>query len=66
MLLNITVGQHATANLTMSIKRIENISAAGMGVGDWRSDDSGELTSSADRRLDKAIGTRPLAQLFGC
>ena len=42
VLLNITVGQHATANLTMSIKRIGNISAAGMGVGDWRSDDRWE------------------------
>ena len=26
----------------------------------------GELTCSADRRLDKALGDRPLAQLFGC
>ena len=26
----------------------------------------GELTCSADRRLDKALGARPLAQLFGC
>ena len=26
----------------------------------------GELTSSVDRRLDKALGARPLTQLFGC
>ena len=26
----------------------------------------GELTSSADRRLDKALGAGPLTQLFGC
>ncbi|MCT0956822.1 hypothetical protein EFL64_03060, partial [Weissella cibaria] len=26
----------------------------------------GELTCSADRRLEKALGARPLAQLFGC
>ena len=40
--------------------------ARGLGVADWRSDDSGELTSSADRRLDKAIGPKLLTQLFGC
>ena len=36
----------------MSIKQIENILAAGMGVGLAMT--GGELTSSADRRLDKA------------
>ena len=45
--------------LTMSIKRIENISAAGMGVGIGVAMTGGELTSSADRRLDKANGPRP-------
>ena len=50
----------------MEIKQARPFSAAGVGVGDWRSDDSGELTSSADRRLDKANGPRPLAQLVGC
>ena len=49
--------------LMMAIKQTENISDAGVGVGDWRSDDrwgnSGK-TSSADRRLDKANGPRLL------
>ena len=50
----------------MKIEYGSTFIAAGVGVGDWRSDDSGELTSSADRRLDKANGPRPLAQLVGC
>ncbi len=37
--------------------------------GDWVGRDVairlGELTSSADRRLDKEMGAKPLAQLFG-
>ena len=43
----------------MKIKLTKNILAAGVAVG------LGELTSSADRRLDKAPGTRSLSQLFG-